>query len=80
MKKRTLKLINNECISKKLVSAKACSSGASDICVEEDNKSCALYSYDYCGKDYAACTNYSYDYCEVEDYTACSNKGYDIEL
>lgn len=77
---KVIKLINNERMSRKIVSAKAndiCGDAtATDICIKNnyDLAHCTLSSYDLCVKDYAGCTNNSIDYCggnNGEDYYAC---------
>ena len=43
MSKKVIKLINNERVNAKIASQKACSGGATDICVYQDNADCATY-------------------------------------
>ena len=69
MKKKLVKLINNERVNSKLVSEKACSTDASDYCVYIDMADCTTDALDHCYKDYAAChegaddvCTYNYDY------------------
>lgn len=82
MKKRTLKLINNEHLNKKVISAKACDETSTDICYDEnaDYAHCELHSFDVCTKDYVPCVEHSYDYCEYLDLKPCSNYSIDTEL
>lgn len=78
--KRLVKLINDERNYRNIVPAKAlgCTGFSTDSCVEKDNATCTVNSYDVCGKDYAGCYNYSYDYCENVDNAACGNQSYDL--
>ena len=82
MKKRTLKLINDEYLNKKVISAKACDETSTDICYDEnaDYAHCEVYSYDVCTKDYAACVKYSYDYCAVKDMDGCETEDHQVDL
>ena len=76
MSKKMIRLINNERINTKIASQKACSTGADDHCVYEDNAHCTTYAYDYCHKDYAACRNGADDVCYANyDYTVCVGPG-----
>lgn len=73
MKKKIIKLINNERTNKKIISAKGCDTTSFDECATQnyDNAHCTIYSYDQCVKgDYAACTNSSIDYCSY-DHAGC---------
>ena len=73
MTKKIIKLINNERITTKIASAKACDATSEDHC-KYDYAMCTIGSYDLCVKDYAGCTNHSFDYCGNsggEDYHAC---------
>ena len=77
MRVKVLKLINNERINKKLVSAKACGDEtAVDYCgnTEKDYADCSVYAYDECMKDYAGCTEGVTDICYL-DYAACFGAG-----
>ena len=82
MKKKIIKLINNERINKRLLSAKSCEgdSTATDFCEFADNAQCTVYAYDNCGKDYAACYNGANDNCSQVDETVCKgSSGMDYE-
>jgi len=76
MKKKMLKLINNEITKNSLSPSKACTDGSTDICNNIDYSSCATHSVDYCIKlDRADCSNYADDQC-YEDYgNECSGYG-----
>ena len=76
MKKRFIKLINDEKLSKKLTSAKACTEGARDYCpVPEDYADCTTYALDSCRKeDHAACYDGADDTCSI-DHTVCFGPG-----
>ena len=75
--KKVIKLINNERMNRRVVSAKAatrCDTSSVDFCAEVnyDNAHCTVGAYDLCVKDYAACSNYATDYCAPErDSSAC---------
>lgn len=73
--KRIIKLINNERVNYKLMSAKACTEDVStNDCSVFDNAQCAVNSYDVCNKDLAGCYNHGYDYCSTPyDTDACIN-------
>ena len=73
MKLKILKLINNERINKKLISAKTCNdSTATDECSSLDYADCTLHAIDRCSKeDHGACSLYSLDICSL-DTDACS--------
>ena len=77
MKKRIIKLINNERKNSKLASSKACDSTSTDICHTLDSGHCSIHSFDECDKDYSGggCTSYGYDYCN-KDHAGCTG-GYD---
>lgn len=71
--KRIIKLINNERVNAKIISAKGCTENATDICVVSsyDKAHCSDNAYDYCYKDQAACTDNAYDYCRGTDRYGC---------
>lgn len=77
MTKRIIKMINNERLNSKIVSSKACSDGAKDICnVGYDFADCTAYAYDKCGKDYSACYNGADDICNnVDNNAPCYGAG-----
>lgn len=70
--KKVIKLINDERVTLKQVSAKACDATSTDVCTEIDNAYCIVNSYDVCTKDYAGCSNDSEDYCAYMDTAPCS--------
>lgn len=73
MKKRIIKMINNERTSVLVKPSKGCVSHAVDHCYYTDNAQCSLYAQDICEKDYAGCTNHAEDHCSpFGDYLACS--------
>ena len=68
----SLKLINNERISHKVLSAKGCIINYDiGICTEQSNDQCDE-------KDYAGCWTYSNDYCKYIDSAACGNHSNDV--
>ena len=77
-KKITLRLVNSERKSLKVVSVKlcsidqaACTSGSTDLCYSQDYAQCAINAYDECKYiDLAACFMGSTDYCG-SDYDSC---------
>ena len=82
----TLKLINDEKKTTRILSAKmcvtdngTCLNGATDICIAIDIKNCrGNATTDYCKYiDAAACSYGSLDYCD-SDYQACNNGSNDI--
>ena len=80
MKKTIIKLINNERVSTKILSAKAetkCASDSYDYCnAGYDFAICSSYAYDQCGKDYSACFNGADDICtNVDDDAPCKGAG-----
>lgn len=74
MKKRVIKLINNERKNSKLTSGKACDSTSVDVCSMIDASECVLYAYDSCTKDYSPCGKGAHDICGY-DITSCSGAG-----
>ena len=76
---KIIKLINNERIDQKIISAKACEYpyAASDYCVSNayDYAHCTTYAQDLCGKDYAACYDGADDICSNIDTTVCNGPG-----
>ena len=78
MKLKYIKLINNERLSKKIGSNKACTyDDTSSKCITDntDFAVCTVYSNDICSKeDHAGCTNNSNDYCTY-DHAACYEAG-----
>lgn len=82
MKKKIIKLINNERLSIRISSQKGCAIANSDIChvVNADKKACTTYAYDECGKDYSACSQGADDICTVYDSgISCSGPGSEDE-
>jgi hypothetical protein len=80
MRKTIIKLINNERVSKNILSAKAeslCASDSVDYCSKGyDFAICSNFAYDYCGKDYSACYNGADDYCtNVDSDSPCNGAG-----
>ena len=74
LKKRVIRLINNERTDVKVRSSMACDPTSYDICGYQDKYQCTTYSYDYCGhKDASACHNYGYDFCSYNDGDTCFN-------
>lgn len=76
VKKKIIRLINNERSDIKIRSGVACDQTSADICPRPsyDYMHCSVYSYDYCGnKDYDACHNYGYDYCSYNDRDDCTH-------
>ena len=71
MKKKIIKLINNEKTKTNLNSAKACDLMSSDECSEKDNAECTLHATDTCTKDHAACSFEATDICTY-DFDSCS--------
>ena len=80
MKKRFLKLVNNERTNIRISSKKGydrCTGGAYDWCSSSstDMAFCGTYAYDYCSKqDYAACQQGADDTCSI-DRTVCIGPG-----
>jgi len=76
MIKRILKLINNERLTVKIKSSKACDSTSKDICthLDSDGVGCTLYALDKCTKDYASCSQGADDTCG-HDWNACTGAG-----
>lgn len=70
--KKVIKLINDERVSLKRASAKACDETSTDMCVEIDLAYCIVNSYDVCLKDLASCSYDSKDYCANIDADACT--------
>ena len=72
--KKTIRLINNERMNRKVISSKGCDTSSTDICVSEDFSNCLIHSFDYCkSKDLAACYHDSDDYCASNgDFHACT--------
>ena len=79
MKKKMIKMINNERVNAKLTSQKACDADSYDVCTYQDEAACAVNSYDKCGKDFALCYSNSYDLCNGTDLDACINGTHDID-
>ncbi len=75
MKKRLIKLINDERQRAGVKSSKGCTTGAVDICNQIDAAYCTTYAYDECRKDYAACSAGADDYCAYTDRSSCSGPG-----
>ena len=71
--KKKINLINNERLNSKIVGAKACVSGATDIC-SQDFAECTTYAYDVCTKDHAGCFDGAHDTCSI-DTTTCFGPG-----
>ena len=71
--KKMIKLINDERVNAKAVSAKSCDETSQDYCYSGDFAECQVYSFDVCGtKDLAACYSHSQDVCIGEmDVTVC---------
>ena len=78
MKKKRIKLINNEITKIRLKSAKACDAISTDTCEEEDNGNCYILAVDTCVKDYTGCSYQANDDCRY-DYSTCSGPNtYDL--
>lgn len=76
MKRRMIKLINNERAKATISSQKGliCPSGSTDVCYSIDNAICSSYAYDACAKDYAGCSAGAKDTCTT-DYAGCVGSG-----
>ncbi len=74
MKKRFIKLINDERQRAELKPSKGCAS-AYDVCQEIDSAHCSSYAYDECRKDYRACSKGADDVCDYVDRGYCSGEG-----
>ncbi len=71
--KKMIRLINNERVGARAISAKGCDSSSTDHCYYEDNAQCQVYSIDICStKDLAGCYSHAEDVCSGElDIAAC---------
>ena len=78
--KKTIKFINNERTSRKVISSKGCDNSSNDWCKTLDYGECHVFSTDYCeSKDYASCHHSAGDYCSQfgSDYHGCYFGQYD---
>ena len=78
MKKKTIKLVNNERIATKISSVKACATTSYDVCGVDgyDVATCHTYAFDECGKDYQYCSEGADDICVYIDRgSVCSGAG-----
>ena len=71
--RKTIKLINDERMHARNVSAKGCDNSSTDYCYSDDFAICVIHSIDICAtKDLAACYSHSVDVCANEnDVGAC---------
>ena len=71
--KKMIRLINNERVDARAISAKGCDNTSTDHCYYEDNAQCTVYSIDICAtKDLAGCYSHAQDVCAEElDISAC---------
>lgn len=74
MKKRMIKLINDERTRASLTAQKGCGTISTDRCYSEDLATCTTYAYDQCDKDYAACIKGARDICTT-DHAGCVGNG-----
>lgn len=74
MKKRMIKLINDERTKASLTAQKGCESGTTDLCSWRDKADCTTYAYDSCDKDYSACIQGATDICTT-DHASCFGSG-----
>lgn len=70
-RKKVIKLINDEHVNPKVVSAMGCDTTSTDSCSEQDDGECMIHSVDICSKDLAGCMRYATDKCNLDRY-ACS--------
>lgn len=75
MKKKIIKLINNERSNKKITSVKGCDATSNDYCYELDLGVCTVYAYDDCSKDYDGCSNGGHDLCVLDFASDCTGAG-----
>lgn len=75
MKKKIIKLINNERTNKKITSVKGCDATSTDYCYELDHAECTVYAYDDCSKDYEGCSSSANDLCALDFYSDCIGSG-----
>ena len=67
MKKRVIKLINNERLSTNIASVPTCDDTSINNCERLDLALCTVNSYDACGKDFYSCSADKTDYCYYID-------------